>query len=301
MRLIREWYGEYFCIAVAGHPEGHLLQKDSPQQELVYLKEKVDAGADFILTQFFYDTTIFIDFVTRCRQVGITCPIIPGIMPIPNYSNFKLMTEVCNTTVPHYIKQKLDPVKGDDEAVKDIGCEIAIEMCQKILSCDKIDVDGIHFYTLNLERSTSRIISNLYPDVSDDCRLFPWKPSAIQKRLDTEQVRPINWANRPKSYVKRTDDWDEFPNGRWGDSTSPAFGELSDFNRYYYPKTSQDEELLVSLGNHPKEIQDVNEVFANFVVSIFIGRNFLKELTNCIMTTFNHSARQNCSSSVVRE
>ena len=99
VRLIREWYGEYFCIAVAGHPEGHLLQKDSPQQELVYLKEKVDAGADFILTQFFYDTTIFIDFVTRCRQVGITCPIIPGIMPIPNYSNFKLMTEVfyCST------------------------------------------------------------------------------------------------------------------------------------------------------------------------------------------------------------
>jgi len=265
VRLIRQHYGNEFGIAVAGHPEGHALST-SPEMEMRHLKEKVDAGADFILTQFFYDTSVFIDYVKRCREFGITCPIVPGIMPIPNYSSFCVMTEVCETKVPPEMMQRLEPVKGDDEAVKDIGCEIAVDMCRDILSCDEIDVDGVHFYTLNLERSVGRIVSDLNTNVSEYGRQFPWKPSAIQKRNDTEQVRPINWANRPKSYVMRTDDWDEFPNGRWGDSTSPAFGELINLSLYYYSKNTYDEQLRASLGDHPVTVQDVRNVFANYVL-----------------------------------
>ena len=126
-------------------------------------------------------------------------------------------------------------------------------------------MDGIHFYTLNLERSVTNVLvalnelsstqvdgnsssnsnsnskinggtshdiepstpSNLSSE-STSRRQFPWRPSAMERLREKEDVRPINWANRPKSFVMRTDDWDEFSNGRWGDSTSPAFGELSE-------------------------------------------------------------------------
>lgn len=242
VRFIRQNYGDFFGIAVAGHPEGH-PSSTSPEQEMKHLKEKLEAGADFIITQFFYDTDIFIAYVKRCRDSGIDCPILPGIMPIQSFSSFSRMTKYCNTAVPDELWKRLEPVKGDDEAIKDIGCDIATDMCRRILE-EAPGVDGVHFYTLNLERSVTRILMEMgaiglvHPQVEGDKqeslhpeidsidpairttsgRALPWRPSALQSRA-AEQVRPINWANRPKSYVKRTEDWDEFPNGRWGVSS----------------------------------------------------------------------------------
>jgi methylenetetrahydrofolate reductase (NADPH) len=95
-------------------------------------------------------------------------------------------------------------------------------------------------------------------------RQFPWRPSAMEKRSQ-EEVRPINWANRPKSYVMRTEDWDEFPNGRWGDSTSPAFGELSEFSHFYSFSLGTEEDRRDMLGNNPTTPQDIYEVFARYV------------------------------------
>ena len=80
VRFIKQEYGDYFGIAVAGFPEGHPQTQDDAVADIRYLKEKIDAGADFILTQFFYDTNVFLNFVQRCRDAGITCPIIPGIL-----------------------------------------------------------------------------------------------------------------------------------------------------------------------------------------------------------------------------
>lgn len=265
VRFIRELHGDYFGIAVAGHPEGH-SSSHTLEEELGHLKEKIEAGADFIITQLFYDVTHFLDYVQRCRQVGITCPILPGIMPIQSYSSFLRMTEFCDISVPNHVMERLRPIKGDDEAVKAIGCEIAADMAREILNCERegVDVDGIHFYTLNLERSVTTILTSMgvfesksevlgkgdtgnekgsvgtdrVLDVSNQDSLnanmnpgvvalprtrrpFPWRPSTMERR-GKEDVRPINWANRPKSYINRTDDWDEFPNGRWGDSTSPG-------------------------------------------------------------------------------
>lgn len=85
------------------------------------------------------------------------------------------------------------------------------------------------------------------------------------ERREKEDVRPINWANRPKSYVMRTEDWDEFPNGRWGDSTSPAFGELSEMPHFYSFTIGSDEDRLAMLGSNPTEAKDVYEVFARYV------------------------------------
>jgi methylenetetrahydrofolate reductase (NADPH) len=270
-----------------------------------HLKEKIEAGADFIITQFFYDTNLFLDYVKRCRECDITCPILPGIMPIQSYNSFVRMTEYCNISVPSQVLDRLNPVKDDDEAVKEIGCEIAGEMCRRILETSPEDggVDGVHFYTLNLERSVTRILMSMgavdviHPThhnvsindgstiaVNGDTtqkkvfppekleesvrastgRQFPWRPSAMEKRSQ-EEVRPINWANRPKSYVMRTEDWDEFPNGRWGDSTSPAFGELSEFSHFYSFSLGTEEDRRDMLGNNPTTPQDIYEVFARYV------------------------------------
>lgn len=80
VRFIRQEFGDYFCIAVAGFPEGYPQATNSLNDQVQHMKEKVNAGADFILTQFFYDTNVFISYVEKCRQVGITCPIIPGLL-----------------------------------------------------------------------------------------------------------------------------------------------------------------------------------------------------------------------------
>jgi len=290
VRLIRELHGEYFGIAVAGHPEGHPSSL-SPQEEMKHLKEKIDAGADFIITQFFYDTGIFLNYVKMCREHEIDCPILPGIMPIQSYSSFVRMTQYCGISVPRSIMDRLDPVKDDDEAIKEIGCDIAKTMCQNILSAPMEDggVDGVHFYTLNLERSVTRILIAMgaidlisppeYNErtneirerslssmevVSSAGRQFPWRPSAMEKR-SKEEVRPINWANRPKSYVMRTEDWDEFPNGRWGDATSPAFGELSEVSHFYSFTLGSEDDQRGMLGQNPREYKDIYEVFARYV------------------------------------
>jgi methylenetetrahydrofolate reductase (NADPH) len=110
VRYIRQQYGDFFCVSVAGYPEGHI---DNPNKELdlQYLKEKVDAGADYIVTQLFYDVPLFIDWVNRCRSIGIQVPILPGIMPIQSYGGFKRMTTLCKTFVPKAISDALEPIK----------------------------------------------------------------------------------------------------------------------------------------------------------------------------------------------
>lgn len=293
VRLIRNTYGDYFGIAVAGHPEGH-PSSTSPEDELDHLKEKMRAGADFIISQFVYDTERFLDFCYRCRDVGIQCPILPGIMPIQSYSSFTRMTQYCGVSVPDEIWKRLEPIKDDDEAVKEIGCSLAAEMCRQILADPIAKIDGVHFYTLNLERSATRILMQLgavevivqQENIEEDHtlsqdgtvnsglvdkirtksgRILPWRPSAMTGRSKMEQVRPINWANRPKSYVLRTEDWDEFPNGRWGDSTSPAFGELSNFSHYYSFSLGSEDDQRNMLGSNPTKSEDVYEVFALYI------------------------------------
>lgn len=141
VRLIREEHGDYFGIAVAGFPEGHPasfparstgsppsasapaapdLQAEQPalERDIALLKEKLEAGADFVLTQFFYDPEVFIDYTRRCRAAGIACPIVPGMMPIQSHSQFQKMVSFCRTRVPDKIWQDLAAIKEDDEAVK---------------------------------------------------------------------------------------------------------------------------------------------------------------------------------------
>ena len=152
-------------------------------------------------------------------------------------------------------------MQHDDSRVKAYGIQLAITMCQQLLAAG---IEGLHFYTLNLERSTIKIMEGLGLIVkkSGD-RKLPWAQSQIHKRKN-EEVRPIFWANRPHSYLQRTHTWDEFPNGRWGDARSPAFGDLSDYHLCSLttanPKTRRG-----MWGESLASVQDVAAVFCQYI------------------------------------
>lgn len=266
VKLIRQEHGDYFGIAVAGHPEGHADSKGDRSRDIKYLKEKVDAGADFIITQLFYDVDLFLSWVHECWDAGIRCPILPGIMPVQNFRAFTRMCEFCSTSVPPQVSQALTNVKDDDEAVKAYGVTLASNMCKTIIQADtKGLVHGLHFYTLNLEKSVRLVLAGLRMDTGAARKKLPWRPSAEAKR-EKEAVRPIYWANRPKSYITRTESWDEYPNGRWGDSRSPAFGDLSSTRAGPLGSscgTQSDRKAM--WGESPLEQREVWEVFARYI------------------------------------
>ncbi|KAL6066042.1 Methylenetetrahydrofolate reductase [Balamuthia mandrillaris] len=266
VRYIRQQYGDYFGICVAGYPETH-IDAESRQKDMQYLKEKVDAGADMIITQLFYDTELFLQYVKDCRDLGITCPIIPGMMPIQTYGGFKRMTTLCKTFVPEHITNALEPIQSDDSAVKSYGVKLCIEMCKRLLEAG---IPGLHFYTLNLEKSVTRILRGLEligGDAPASRRYLPWRCSAHLERKEQEEVRPIFWSNRPRSYMKRTASWDDFPNGRWGDARSPAFGEFTDYHLTPSETTTTNPKAAARKkmwGEELRTMQDVWKVFVNY-------------------------------------
>ena len=131
------------------------------------------------------------------------------------------MIDFSKTIVPKKILQALEPMKADDEEVRRYGIEYGIEQSKDFI---KHGFRFLHFYTMNLERSVIEIIKGL--GILDTQRDLPFKKSAKRAK---EDVRPIFWAIKPKSYIARTQEWDEFPNGRWGVSRSAAFGEVETY------------------------------------------------------------------------
>lgn len=266
--FVRANYNDYFGICVAGYPEGHpagyLDGKMSYEDEMAYLKKKVDAGAEFVITQMFYDVDAFLDFVKRCRQDGINVPILPGILPIQNYRGFQKMTGFCKTKVPQAIADGIEAIKDDDAAVKEFGVRVGIDMCTRILKSGLCP--GIHFYTLNLENSVMRIVDklNLIPQ-TESIRSLPWRPATVDKRRK-EDVRPIYWANRPKSYVERTGGWEGFPNGRWAAYDSPAYGDLTSYHLLGGGgwASANDREEAARRYGEVKGFNDVMDVFTRF-------------------------------------
>jgi methylenetetrahydrofolate reductase (NADPH) len=173
VKYIRQQYGDYFGIAVAGHPEGHIDNPDK-EDDLRNLKAKVDAGADVIVTQLFYDIDVFLNFVKQCRAIGITCPILPGIFPIQNYNGLKRVISFNDNHVPQKIWDDLEAIKDDDAAVKEYGIKLSIEFINKFI---ENGIRGVHFYTFNLERSTRIILERmgLVPEQAT-VKPLPWAP-----------------------------------------------------------------------------------------------------------------------------
>eukprot|EP01135_Chromosphaera_perkinsii_P005663 Nk52_evm34s356 gene=Nk52_evmTU34s356 len=262
VRHIRATFGDYFGICVAGYPDGH-PDSTSFEDDIQHLKEKVDAGADFIITQLFFECKTFFNFVDACRAAGIKCPIIPGVMPIQGYASLRHLVKLSKLTVPESIVKAIEPIKDDDEAIRKYGVELCIEMCKELLAHP--EVNGIHVYTLNREVASREVLQalKLWKESASE-RPLPWRPSANAKR-EAEDVRPIFWALRPKSYLQRTQTWDDFPNGRWGDASSPAYGELSDYHLFKVHCKGSENEWRKNWGVDIASEEDVCEVFANFV------------------------------------
>jgi len=184
VKRIRELHGDYFAVSVAGYPEGHpdaideipegfdslsdaekrrcrrVKTEDGEKvfvcrdakfaEEMKYMKQKADAGSDFIITQMFLDADVYCDYVKACREYGINIPVIPGIMCLTTYGGLNRMTELCKTRLPEGMdaEAKAAGDKGDDE-FKAWGIKFGADLCRKVLAGG---APGLHFYTLNLEK-----------------------------------------------------------------------------------------------------------------------------------------------------
>lgn len=148
-----------FSTAVAGFPEGHIANKLGKHADWQHLKEKVDAGADFVLTQLFFDNADFLEFRDHVTtKLGVKVPIVPGVIAILSAAQITRFTQLCGSKIPAALKAKLDLVANDDEAAVKFGIEYATEQCAALL---RAGVPGLHFYTLNKSHSTVAVLKNL--------------------------------------------------------------------------------------------------------------------------------------------
>lgn len=156
VRFIRE-RGYDFCIGAAAYPEGHPECRDLTL-DIEHLKEKVEAGVDFLITQLFFDNRDYVAFLERCRASAITVPILPGIMPITDYSQIERLAAMCGAQIPASLRARLGPVRDDHAAVRAIGIDYATAQCRELLA---LGAPGIHFYTLNRSTATRAIVEQL--------------------------------------------------------------------------------------------------------------------------------------------
>jgi len=147
-----------FSIAVATYPEGHPESAGGVADDLKYLKIKQDNGAIAAITQYFFDNDHYYRFRDAAEKMGITIPIIPGIMPIANYAQIVRFSAMCGATVPDWLHEKLDAYADDEHATKQIGIEIATRQSQDLISNDAV---GVHIYALNKSEASIAICRNL--------------------------------------------------------------------------------------------------------------------------------------------
>src|SRR6266436_1990967 len=157
VELIREV--DDFCIGVAGFPEGHIACKEGKHVDWQHLRKKIDAGADFVITQLFFDNADFFEFREHMTsRQGVKVPLVPGIIPILSMSQIKRFTALCGARIPASVAAKLEEVVNDDAAAAEFGIEYATKQCKELLESG---APGIHFYTLNKAPSTVAVLKNL--------------------------------------------------------------------------------------------------------------------------------------------
>lgn len=156
MEVIRPRYP--FCLGVAGYPESH-IEAESQQKDLEYLKLKVDNGAEYIITNYFYDNRYYFDFVAACRSLGIMVPIVPGIMPIFSVKMMNNLAKLCGASISDALRQMLAALpEGDTQALLYFGIDYAFEQCKELI---KAGVPGLHFYTMDRSPSTAGVLTRL--------------------------------------------------------------------------------------------------------------------------------------------
>ncbi|CAA7271526.1 unnamed protein product [Cyclocybe aegerita] len=277
-------YSSWFCIGVAGYPDGHADSLVEEDTEIGRLKEKVDAGADFIITQLFYDVDQFLSWYKKVRQRGIRVPVIPGIMPIQTYSSFARVTKLCGARVPDPVSHALAAIGHDDQLVKDFGVNLAVDMISRLRA--EGGISGFHFCTLNLEKSVQRVLENLgwagLPTIAPNKLIVetpaPGTPTHPAPHVDltvlTTPTLATTLATQSLSATSLTDgeagrgelnnaaSWDDFPNGRFGDFKSPAFG-----NQDLWGGSGISRNEALAQWGHPKELEDLTRIFLDYLHS----------------------------------
>ncbi|RKF72775.1 Methylenetetrahydrofolate reductase 2 [Golovinomyces cichoracearum] len=328
VRYIKKNYGDFFCIGVAAYPEGHADGSDpdgqSLESDLPYLIEKVKAGADFIMTQLFFDTGAYDTFEKRLLEHESGCfknlPIIPGLMPIQSFQMIMRTLKLTHVKMPSDVIAYLTSIKGDDELVKKAGVEIVSKIVSHIQDspAPPIGRRGFHFYTLNLEKAVSFILEKTSlirlshsASVNDnsisnftniESSAFPTNPN-INNHTDhlghqqsliisdssntVSNTSPL--TSQPQVEVKLSETnsfsncienrastlaiskggdplgreaiWDDFPNGRWGDARSPAYGELDGYGINIHLYLNQ----AIRLWGYPQSTNDITSIFTNYI------------------------------------
>ncbi|MDH3318832.1 MAG: methylenetetrahydrofolate reductase [NAD(P)H] [Betaproteobacteria bacterium] len=151
--FIREATGDWFRIEVACYPEYH-PQTRTADDEIRNFRKKVDAGANAAITQYFYNADAYLRFVEECRAAGITVPIVPGVMPIGNFSQLARFSDACGAEIPRWIRLKLEGYRDDAASIRAFGLDVVTALCERLL---RAGAPGLHFYTLNQAALSSEI------------------------------------------------------------------------------------------------------------------------------------------------
>ena len=162
--LVREHFGETFLIEVAAYPEMH-PQAPNFDTDIDNFKRKVDAGADSAITQYFYNADAYAAFIDSCAKRGIDIPVVPGIMPITNFSNLVRFSDACGAEIPRWLRKRLEGYGDDTASIVKLGTEVVTELCRRLLD---MGAPGLHFYTMNQAAPTLAVWNNLGLDTRTD-------------------------------------------------------------------------------------------------------------------------------------
>jgi methylenetetrahydrofolate reductase (NADPH) len=157
VKFIRDETGDWFHVEVACYPEYH-PQARKPQQDMAAFKAKVEAGADAAITQYFYNPDAYFNFVDQARALAIDVPIVPGIMPINNFSQLARFSDACGAEIPRWMRLKLEAFGDDTASVKAFGLDVVTDLCDRLLQGG---APGLHFYTMNMAGPASTIWQRL--------------------------------------------------------------------------------------------------------------------------------------------
>jgi methylenetetrahydrofolate reductase (NADPH) len=155
--FIRAQTGEHFHIEVAAYPEFH-PQSNSAREDMLNFKRKIHAGANSAITQYFYNADAYFRFVEECRKLGVTVPIVPGIMPIVKYSQLARFSDMCGAEIPRWMRKTMEGFGDDVESVQSFGRDVVTQLCEKLIAGG---APGLHFYTLNQATASVEILKRL--------------------------------------------------------------------------------------------------------------------------------------------
>ncbi|BCK86383.1 5,10-methylenetetrahydrofolate reductase [Sideroxyarcus emersonii] len=155
--FIRAQTGDHFHIEVAAYPEFH-PQAHSPREDMLNFKRKINAGADSAITQYFYNADAYFRFVDETRKLGVTAPIVPGIMPIVRFSQLARFSDNCGAEIPRWMRKTMEGYGDDVESVQSFGLDVVTQLCEKLIANG---VPGLHFYTLNHADASLEILKRL--------------------------------------------------------------------------------------------------------------------------------------------